>query len=89
MKLMIRAAIRLYRLTLRPVLKALAGPAAGCRFEPSCSSYFLEAVERHGSLKGCRLGICRILRCHPWGGFGYDPVPPGKGDGRDTPSVRP
>lgn len=76
MKWLIRILIRGYQLFLRPVLKAFAGPYAGCRFAPTCSHYFLEAVETHGSLKGSYLGIRRILRCHPWGGSGYDPVPP-------------
>jgi len=75
MKALIRLSIRSYQLFLRPILHALGGPNSGCRFSPSCSHYFLEAVEKHGSLKGSYLGICRIFRCHPWGGCGYDPVP--------------
>jgi len=46
-----------------------------CRFEPTCSSYFLEALKVHGFIKGSYLGIKRILSCHPWGKTGYDPVP--------------
>jgi putative membrane protein insertion efficiency factor len=46
-----------------------------CRFHPSCSHYFAEAVERHGAWKGAWLGIRRLLRCQPFGGSGYDPVP--------------
>lgn len=46
-----------------------------CRFTPSCSTYAVEALRRHGPFKGIYLAIRRILRCHPWGGSGYDPVP--------------
>lgn len=48
---------------------------ASCRYQPTCSSYMLEAIEIHGPIKGFWLGIKRIGRCHPWGGSGYDPVP--------------
>ncbi len=48
---------------------------ASCRFEPSCSAYAIEALERHGALKGGWIAAKRIMRCHPWGGHGYDPVP--------------
>ena len=46
-----------------------------CRYKPSCSEYFIQALQIHGVLKGSVLGIKRILRCHPWGDSGYDPVP--------------
>ena len=59
-----------YRMLVSPVL-----PAA-CRFEPSCSRYGIEALHRHGPLKGGWLALRRLARCHPWGGpGGYDPVP--------------
>lgn len=74
----IRLLIRIYQRVLGPMLKFAAGPAAGCRFSPSCSNYFLQAVETHGPLRGSWMGICRIFRCHPWGGSGYDPVPPAR-----------
>jgi putative membrane protein insertion efficiency factor len=61
--------IRTYQLVVSPHL----GPA--CRFEPGCSAYAIEAVARHGVIRGARLAVRRVGRCHPWGGFGYDPVP--------------
>lgn len=47
-----------------------------CRYEPTCSHYMVEALQVHGPFKGLYLGVKRILSCHPWGGEGYDPVPP-------------
>jgi uncharacterized protein len=75
MRRVVRVLIRLYQYTLSPLLRLLAGVGAGCRFEPTCSEYFLEAVETHGFFRGSWLGLKRIGRCHPWGGRGYDPVP--------------
>lgn len=46
-----------------------------CRYRPTCSEYMIEALQKHGIIKGLYLGIRRILRCHPYGGSGYDPVP--------------
>ena len=71
----IRITIRFYQRILNPMLKVVAGPAMGCRYSPSCSNYFLQLVEVHGPFLGSWYGICRILRCQPWGGSGYDPVP--------------
>lgn len=62
--------IRLYQWTLSPLL-----PRA-CRFAPSCSEYAAEAILTHGPLRGVQLAVHRLGRCHPWGGHGYDPVPP-------------
>lgn len=46
-----------------------------CRYTPTCSQYAKEAILKHGPIKGLMLAIKRLLRCHPWGGHGYDPVP--------------
>ena len=70
-----RIFIRIYQLTLSPLFSTLGGPGSGCRFEPTCSAYFLEAVEMHGFWQGSWLGLKRIGRCQPWGGCGEDPVP--------------
>lgn len=68
--------LRVYRTAISPVLTCLFTPLGlGCRFHPTCSRYALEAVQRHGALKGSLLSIRRICRCHPWGGCGEDPVP--------------
>jgi uncharacterized protein len=67
--------VRLYRWTLSPLLGALFGPSAGCRFTPTCSAYALEALQTHGACTGTWLTTRRLCRCHPWGGCGPDPVP--------------
>lgn len=71
---LLRSTIRVYQCTLSPLLALLCGPDSGCRFTPTCSAYFLEAVETHGVGRGSLLGLKRLARCHPWGGCGYDPV---------------
>ncbi|MDQ2659005.1 MAG: membrane protein insertion efficiency factor YidD [Verrucomicrobiota bacterium] len=76
MRLIVRFFIRAYQITLSPVLSWLGGPGSGCRFQPTCSHYFLKAVEVHGVLRGSWLGLRRLGRCQPWGGEGFDPVPP-------------
>jgi putative membrane protein insertion efficiency factor len=62
-------AIKAYRLVLSPMM------GRDCRFQPTCSVYALEALERHGAWCGSILAAKRILSCHPWGGSGYHPVP--------------
>ena len=63
------ALIKLYQWIISPWI----GPK--CRFTPTCSQYAIEALKKHGLLKGTWLAVKRISRCHPWGGHGYDPVP--------------
>jgi putative membrane protein insertion efficiency factor len=65
--------LNLYHLLLAPFLVAHSGSA--CRFEPTCSLYAKTALRRHGLRRGAYLAMRRLLRCHPWGSFGYDPVP--------------
>jgi putative membrane protein insertion efficiency factor len=68
-KLVLLGAIRVYQSTVGPAL-----PPA-CRFEPSCSRYAYEAIDRYGALRGSWLALRRLARCQPFGGHGYDPVP--------------
>ena len=67
--------VRAYQWAISPLIHWIAGPGAGCRFTPTCSRYAVEALERHGALRGGVLATRRLCRCHPWGGQGHDPVP--------------
>ncbi|MBR5834157.1 MAG: membrane protein insertion efficiency factor YidD [Bacteroidales bacterium] len=61
--------VRFYQVCISPLKPSC------CRFTPTCSAYALQALRKHGPFKGTYLAVRRILRCHPWGGHGYDPVP--------------
>jgi len=61
--------IKVYQILISPLTPST------CRFQPTCSQYSKEALEKHGLLKGGKLALKRILSCHPWGRSGYDPVP--------------
>jgi putative membrane protein insertion efficiency factor len=74
--ILLRGLIRLYQLFVSPLL------LPSCRYLPSCSEYAAEAIATHGAVKGGALAARRLLRCHPWGGSGYDPVPHVCGDCR-------
>ena len=69
MKQLFLVLLRFYQYAISPML----GPK--CRFYPSCSEYMVEALEKHGFIRGLWLGLTRILRCHPWHPGGFDPVP--------------
>ncbi len=69
MKILLLTPIRFYKYAISPLM------AGRCRFFPTCSTYAEEAVQKYGAVKGGYLATRRILRCHPWGGMGYDPVP--------------
>jgi putative membrane protein insertion efficiency factor len=66
--------LRAYRFVITP-LKAMLGLNGVCRFTPTCSCYAEEAIRIHGVIRGSQLMGKRLLRCHPWGGQGHDPVP--------------
>ncbi len=76
MKKLLLALIEFYRREISPRV-----PPA-CRFQPTCSAYAREAIEKHGALRGCLLAAWRILRCNPFTKGGYDPVPPVKRRGK-------
>jgi len=69
MSRVLTALIRGYQYAISPFL------GLHCRFHPTCSEYALEALQRHGALRGIRLALKRLLRCHPWHPGGFDPVP--------------
>ena len=73
MKLLLKAPIHAYRWLVSPWLPV------HCRYLPTCSAFALEAIDAHGVLRGGWLAAKRLARCHPWGGSGYDPVPPEHG----------
>jgi putative membrane protein insertion efficiency factor len=66
----VNLALRLYKVTLSPLI------GSHCRFSPTCSVYTAQALIDHGPVRGTILGVRRVCRCNPWGGSGYDPVPP-------------
>jgi len=70
MKSVLILLVRAYQVVLSPLFRGC------CRFEPSCSNYAIEALNVHGALKGTLLAVWRLLKCHPFGPHGYDPVPP-------------
>ena len=61
--------LKWYKKNISPTLKR------SCRFTPTCSEYAMQSIKKHGAFKGGVLAVKRIIRCHPWGGKGYDPVP--------------
>ncbi len=72
-KFVVLQLLRGYKRVISPIFTSSIVPAA-CRYVPTCSEYAMEAVERYGALRGGWMGIARIMRCHPLGGSGHDPV---------------
>ena len=75
MKELLIALVRFYQAFLSPLKSLFGGTADCCRYSPSCSVYAIEALQSHGAVTGVELAARRVMRCHPWGGGGYDPVP--------------
>ncbi len=73
--------IRGYQLVLSPVI------GANCRHEPTCSHYSFQAIQRFGAFKGFWLTLKRVAKCHPWGTWGYDPVPESSKQSSDKPQA--
>ena len=69
MRVLLVGMLRLYKAVVSPLL-----PAA-CRYQPTCSQYAAQAIAKHGAVRGVSLAVVRLLRCHPWGSSGFDPVP--------------
>ena len=68
MKNLVIIPVRIYQRLISPLLPP------SCRYTPSCSNYMIEAVGKHGTIRGVFQGLRRLLRCAPWGGYGHDPV---------------
>ena len=81
-RLLLIGLVRFYQMAVSPHFPPT------CRFTPTCSQYAIEALGRYGALKGTVLAVWRLLRCHPWGGHGYDP-PRWFGEGRPDDSAAP
>ena len=69
------ALVRFYQVVFSPLKVVFLGSASCCRYTPTCSCYAIEAFRTHGLLRGIVLTTRRLLRCHPWGAAGFDPVP--------------
>ncbi|MEX1148264.1 MAG: membrane protein insertion efficiency factor YidD [Sphingomonadales bacterium] len=77
------AIIAVYRYGVSPLMPSC------CRYQPTCSAYAMEAVDRYGTMRGGLLAVRRVLRCHPWGGHGFDPVPPDAGSSTNCRPIGP
>ncbi len=76
MKKLLLMLLAVYQKTISPFTQSFLG--GSCRFQPTCSEYAKEAIMKYGSVHGTILSFKRILKCHPWGNSGFDPVPPTK-----------
>lgn len=74
MKKLVLALLLFYKRLLSPLLDSILGKGNTCRFVPTCSEYMHDAVNKHGVILGIKLGVKRILKCHPWNKGGFDPV---------------
>lgn len=72
----LRSWLHLIIISLREALHLLTGVGPCCRFSPTCSRYAVQAIERHGIVKGIGFTVKRLICCHPFGAYGWDPVPP-------------
>jgi putative membrane protein insertion efficiency factor len=86
MKTLLIALVRFYQIAIGPTVRSFNGGHGHCRHQPTCSNYALQALRTHGGWRGGWLALRRVLRCHPWGTWGYDPVPPKKDKASVAPS---